>query len=109
MKPGWKRGLGLLLGLAMAAFPASAQTRASLSAVTDQPGAALSGVVTDKTGAALAYVTVTIKNLDKAETRTIETDGGGRYQEFGLPAGRFEIRAAKRGFSDETRAKITLA
>jgi predicted porin len=109
MKPGWKRGLGLLLGLAMAAFPASAQTRASLSAVTDQPGAALSGVVTDKTGAALADVTVTIKNLDKAETRTIETDGGGRYQEFGLPAGRFEIRAAKRGFSDETRAKITLA
>ena len=99
----------LLLWFAMATFPAWAQTRASLSVVTDQPGAALSGVVTDKTGAALADVTVTIKSLDKAETRTIETDGGGRYQESGLPAGRFEIRAAKHGFSDETRAKINLA
>jgi predicted porin len=100
----------LLLCLAMAAFPASAQTRASLSAVvTEETGAALSGVVTDQTGTALANVTVTIKNVDKAETRTIETDGGGRYQESGLPPGRFEIRAAKHGFADETRAKISLA
>ena len=68
----------LLLCLAMAAFPASAQTGASLSvAVTDQPGAALSGVVTDKTGAALADVTVILKSLDRAETRTIGRDGGG--------------------------------
>ncbi len=55
----------LLLCLAMAAFPASAQTEASLSAVvTEETGAALSGVVTDQTGAALADVTVTIKNVD---------------------------------------------
>src|SRR6202046_1032244 len=104
------QSLLLLFWLAMAALPAWAQTRASLSVVvTDETGASLSGVVTDQTGAALSNVTVTIKNLDKAETRTIATDGAGHYQTSGLPSGRFEIRAAKRGFADETRAKISLA
>jgi predicted porin len=52
---------------------------------------------------------VTIKNVDIAETRTIATDGGGRYQASGLRPGRFEIRAAKQGFADETRARISLS
>ena len=68
-------------------------------------GASLSGVVRDQTGAALANVEVTIKNVDQTDTRTIATDGAGRYQASGLLPGRFEIRAAKRGFADETRAK----
>src|SRR5580700_9789240 len=86
----------LLLWLAMGAFPAWAQT-----------GASLSGVVTDQTGAALSDVAVTIKSFDTAETRTIATDGRGHYQTSGLPAGRFEIRVAKHGF-DETRKGISL-
>ncbi len=88
----------LLLWLAMGAFPAWAQT-----------GASLSGVVTDQTGAALADVAVTIKNVDTAETRAIATDGGGHYQASGLPPGRFEIRAARKGFANETRTGISLA
>jgi predicted porin len=88
----------LLLWLAMGAFPAWAQT-----------GASLSGVVTDQTGAALPDVAVTIKNVDTGATRTIATDGGGHYQASGLPPGRFEIRAAKQGFADETRTGISLA
>jgi len=87
----------LLLWLAMGAFPAWAQT-----------GASLSGVVTDQTGAALPNVAVTIKNVDTGATRTIATDGG-HYQASGLPPGRFEIRAAKQGFADETRTGISLA
>ncbi len=78
-------------------------------AAWSQTGASLSGVVTDQAGATLPNVAVTIKNLDTAETRTIVTDGGGRYQSSGLPQGRFEIRAAKQGFDDETRAGISLA
>src|ERR1700728_1842287 len=58
----------LLLWLAMGAFPAWAQT-----------GASLSGVVTDQTGAALRDVAVTIRNVDTGVTRTIATDGGGHY------------------------------
>ena len=88
----------LLLWLAMGAFPAWAQT-----------GANLSGVVTDQTGAALRDVAVTIKSVDTRATRTIATDDMGHYQASGLPPGRFEIRAAKQGFADETRAGISLA
>jgi predicted porin len=80
------------------AFPAWAQT-----------GASLSGVVTDQTGAALRDVAVTIKDIDTGATRTITTDGGGHYQASSLPLGRFEIRAAKQGFADGTRTGISLA
>ena len=52
---------------------------------------------------------MTIKNVDTGATRTIATDGGGHYQASGLPPGRFEIRAAKQGFADETRTGISLA
>ena len=88
----------LLLLLVMGACPAWAQT-----------GASLSGVVTDQTGAALPDVAVTIKNVDTGATRTIVSDGGGHFQASGLPPGRFEIRAAKYGFADETRKGISLA
>jgi Carboxypeptidase regulatory-like domain/Gram-negative porin len=82
----------------LSVFPAWAQT-----------GASLSGVVTDRAGAALRDVAVTIRNVDTGVTRTIATDGGGHYQASGLRPGRFEIRAAKQGFADETRAGINLA
>jgi predicted porin len=82
----------------LSAFPAWGQT-----------GASLSGVVTDQAGAALQDVAVTIRNVDTGVTRTIETDGGGHYQASGLRPGRFEIRAAKQGFADETRAGINLS
>jgi predicted porin len=88
----------LLLWLVMGVFPAWAQT-----------GASLSGVVTDQAGAVLPGVAVTIKNVDTGATRTSTTDGGGHFQESGLPAGRFAIRATKPGFADETRTGISLA
>ena len=84
--------------LCLSSFPAWAQT-----------GASLSGVVTDQTGAALRDVAVTIRNVDTGATRTIATDGGGHFQASGLRPGRFEIRAAKPGFADETRTGISLA
>jgi predicted porin len=88
----------LLLWLVMGAFPAWAQM-----------GTSLSGVVTNQTGAALPDVAVTIKNVDTGATRTIATDGEGHFQASGLPPGRFQIRAAKHGFADETRSGISLA
>src|SRR5580658_1457809 len=87
-----------VLWLAIGAFTAWAQT-----------GASLSGVVTDPNGAPLPGVAVTIKNVDTGETRTIPTDDRGYYQTAGLPPGRWEIRAAKPGFADETRTGISLA
>ena len=69
----------------------------SLTFVQAQTGASLSGVVTDQTGAALRDVAVTIKNVDTGATRTIATDGAGRYQASGLPLGLFVIHAGKKG------------
>jgi len=86
----------------------TSSSEASRGATADS-GASLSGVVRDQTGAALSNVEVTIKNVDQTDTRTIATDGAGRYQASGLLPGRFEIRAAKRGFADETHAKINLS
>jgi len=82
----------------LSAFPARAQT-----------GASLSGVVTDQSGAALHDVAVTIRNVDTGATRTIETDRGGHYQASGLRPGTFEIRAASPGFADEARMGINVA
>jgi len=81
----------------------------SITFAQAQTEASLSGVVTDQTGAALRNVTVTVRNVDTGATRSITTDGGGRYQASGLSVGRFEIRAAKQGFADETRTGISLA
>src|SRR5580693_9470754 len=80
-----------------------------VSTLFAQASAVVSGAVSDQSGAALPGVTVTINYVGTGATQTIATDGGGRYQASGLPAGRFEIRAAKQGFADETRAGITLA
>src|SRR5580658_10015937 len=88
----------LLLWLAMGAFPAWAQT-----------GASVSGVVTDQAGAAVRDVAVTIRNVDTGVRLTITTDGAGRYQASGLASGLVDIRAAKQGFSDVTLTGITLA
>jgi predicted porin len=80
------------------AFPARAQT-----------GASISGMVTDQTGAALRDVVVTIKNVDTGATRTVASDGGGHFQASGLSPARYEIRAEKPGFANETRTGISLA
>jgi predicted porin len=74
-----------------------------------QTGASLSGVVTNEAGAPVPDVAVTIKNAGKTETRAIATDGAGHYEALGLPAGRYEIRAAKPGFAEQTRTGISLA
>ena len=74
-----------------------------------QTGPSLSGIVTDQNGAALRDVAVTIKNADTGATRTIKTDGEGRYQTSGLAVGFFAIRAAKQGFTDVTLTGISLA
>ncbi len=81
----------------------------SISPLSAQVSASLSGTVTDPSGKTLADAVVTIRNVDTGAPVTIETDGGGHYQASGLPAGRFEIRAAKPGFADETRAGVSLA
>src|SRR5580692_1073259 len=79
-----------------------------ISPLFAQVSGVLSGTVVDQSGAALPSVALTIRNVDGGATRTTATDAGGHYQASGLPAGRFDIRAAKQGFADETRTGINL-
>ena len=51
------------------------------------------GTVSDESKAALPGVTLTMKNLDTGETRTVTTDLGGKYRAPNLGLGRYEVRA----------------
>jgi predicted porin len=74
-----------------------------------QVSATLSGRVTDATGGAIAAVTVTANDLDTGVSQTAVTTQVGQYQMVSLPVGRYEVRATKQGYADETRTRISLA
>jgi len=71
-------------------------------------GGSLSGTVKDGTGGVLPGVTITISNTDTGLTRTLVTDGGGRYVAPDLPPGPYRVRAALQGFTTVLRSGITL-
>ena len=74
-----------------------------------QMSATLSGRVTDANGAAVAAANVTANDLDTGMSRTVVTSQAGQYQMAALPLGRYEVRATKQGYADETRTVISLA
>lgn len=67
------------------------------------------GTVTDASKAAIPGASITMKNLDTGETRTVTTDAGGRYRAPGLGLGRYEVRAELEGFQTKVRTGISLA
>ena len=66
------------------------------------------GTVTDQSGAALPGVTITVKNHDTGQTRTVMTEPGGSYRAPGLSLGPYEVRAELEGFQPTLRKGITL-
>jgi len=68
------------------------------SAAWTQPAPQLSGEVRDSTGSVLPGVTVTVAGTALAGPRTVMTDERGRYEVDTLPAGRYRITAALKGF-----------
>ncbi len=73
-----------------------------------QVSANLTGRVTDPTGAVISGATVIAKNQDTGLTRTTLTDSAGRYELTVLPVGRYDLSAAKAGFSERVRSGISL-
>jgi hypothetical protein len=90
--------LSVLLFLGTAVRPAAAQST----------GGSLSGTVKDATGAVLPGVTVLVTNTDTSATRTVVTDGAGRYLAAELPPGPYSLKAALEGFTTVVRSGITL-
>jgi hypothetical protein len=86
-----------VLLLPLCAAPASAQTAATMS-----------GTVEDPNRSPLPGVTVTVRNVDTALTRTVATGPEGRYFIAGLPPGVYELRAELASFKPHVRRGLQL-
>src|SRR6059036_1430217 len=71
--------------------------------------ATIAGVVQDASGAVIPGVSITIKNVETAATRTATSDEGGRYTAPNLTLGNYEVEAQLTGFQTEIRSGITLS
>ncbi|HEX5227802.1 MAG TPA: carboxypeptidase regulatory-like domain-containing protein [Bryobacteraceae bacterium] len=83
--------------LVLAVATASAQTTASVT-----------GRVTDPSGAVVPGATVTVKSLETGAIKTATTNDSGDYTVLGLPLGRQDVTAAKRGFRQSLPAHVNL-
>jgi hypothetical protein len=66
------------------------------------------GSVTDSSGAAIPEATLQVRNVGTASTRSVMSDGQGRYNVPDLPIGEYDIQASKIGFQTLVRKGITL-
>ena len=87
----------LLLTLSAAAFGQARLT-----------GADLTGVVTDQSGGVLPGSTVTVTNMETNVSRTVSTDGSGRYVVPALPPGTYRIRVELASFTTRTSEGVVL-
>jgi len=89
----------LLLAFACGmATPAMAQTTNGV----------ISGIINDAQGGVLPGVTVTGRNIDTGITRTVVTEGDGRFRLAALPPGRYELAAELAGFGPVNVPALTL-
>jgi hypothetical protein len=66
------------------------------------------GTITDASGAVLPGVTVSIKNTDTSQSRTVVSDAAGRYRVPLLAPGHYEVTAQISGFQTMVRSGITV-
>lgn len=93
-----QRWFSIVLLLALALAPAAGQT----------PTATLQGTVTDPDGAVVPDAKVTITNIATGESRSLNTDGAGRYvQPFLLP-GNYRVTVEKTGFQTLRQENVRL-
>lgn len=68
----------------------------------------VSGVVSDEQRATLPGVTITVTNNATAQSRTVVTDGEGRYRVTALQPGQYSVKAELTGFADVVRPQVTV-
>src|ERR1044071_5286486 len=88
----------LLFALISLAIPATAQTTNGV----------ISGVISDAQGGVLPGVTVTARNAETGLSRTVVTEGDGRFRLAALPPGRYEVGAELAGFGAAAVPPMTL-
>ena len=91
----WCGGLWLVLSM-------------SVAAMAQLPTATILGNVKDASGAVVPETTVTVRNVDTGQTRTVIAAEDGSYRAPALPVGNYEIRVEHPGFQSEVRRGLTL-
>lgn len=66
------------------------------------------GTVTDKTGSVIPDATVTLTNINTADTRTTVSNADGLYRFVNVPPATYRITCASKGFETLTHSPITL-
>src|ERR1700733_2645491 len=69
---------------------------------------ALTGTVTDATGAVVPQVTVTLKNAETNQIRTVTTSSDGSYKFTLLPPGTYDVRFSATGFKTAEVAGVII-
>src|SRR5712691_300312 len=88
----------LAFALIAAATPAVAQTTNGV----------ISGIISDAQGGVLPGVTINARNAETGLSRTVVTEGDGRFRLAALPPGRYELKAELAGFGSVDVPPMTL-
>jgi hypothetical protein len=88
-------------------LPALAPARAAF-AQSESGRAAITGSVTDAEGGAVPNATITVKDTQTGQTRTVTSDGAGLYSVPTLAVGSYNVTAIAAGFG-ETSTDVELA
>ena len=74
-----------------------------------QTSGSIAGEVKDEKQAVIQGATVTVRNISTNESRTTQTDSGGRYQFPSMIVGDYEVTVEASGFAKYQQSGITLA
>ena len=81
----------------------------SLVAAGQSSTASIAGMVVDEQQAAIPNATVIVRNTDTGFSRTLQTDGEGRYNFVNIPIGSYEVTVEAPNFSKYVQTGITLS
>lgn len=77
-------------------------------AFAQSTNATLTGTIKDSSGGVLPGATVTVRNLETNETRSVVSSGDGLYRVTNLPRGRYDVTAELEGFKSVTQSNVLL-
>ncbi len=80
----------------------------ALPALAQIVGGTVNGTVHDPSGAALAGARVMVRQTETGATRTVTTDGDGRFYAPSVPVGSYAVSVALNGFDTQEQKGISL-
>ncbi len=80
----------------------------STTAYAQIVGGTISGTVRDTSGASLTGATVTVRQIETGATRTLTTNGDGRFNAPSVPVGNYLVTIAHDGFETDQQSGISL-